>query len=181
MQLKKSQLKIAWGITGSGHFLSSSLEIIQELDQVDLFLSKAAQEVIRAYHFYDKLPVISEHLYLDSSASAFPVTRLYTGHYQAVVIAPVTGNSIAKMAFGIADNLITNLFAHAGKCQIPIILLPCDSKPEISSLTPQGTEVSVHTRKVDLENIERLAGWPGVKVATNPEQLKSYLSQHLKT
>lgn len=104
-----------------------------------------------------------------------PVTGLYTGKYNLVVIAPVTSNSIAKMAHGIADNLITNLFAHAGKCRIPTILLPSDSSGDVLSVTPKGEQVSVYIRQIDRDNIDALARWDGVHIAHGPEQLKRHL------
>ncbi|OLN28342.1 flavoprotein [Desulfosporosinus metallidurans] len=178
-QGKRIQSRIAWGITGAGHFLPSCLDVLLALNQADIFLSKAAREVLLSYDLYEKLQKFQHRIYMDTSAGSPPVTKLYLGEYKLVVIAPVTSNSIAKMVSGISDNLITNLFAHAGKCQIPVILLPCDSKPEINSLTPRGDQVLVHVRKIDLENINRLASWPGVTLATDPEQLKSHLHTFL--
>lgn len=179
-QGKRIESRIAWGITGAGHFLPSCLDILLALNQVDVFLSKAARDVLLDYNLFEKLEQSQHRIFLDTSASSRPITKLYTGEYKVVVIAPVTSNSIAKMASGIADNLITNLFAHAGKCQIPAILLPCDSKPEINSLTPEGKQVSVHVRKIDLENINRLASGHGVTLTKDAEQLKSVLYDFLE-
>jgi flavoprotein len=176
----KAELKIAWGITGAGHFLSSSIELMLSLKNVDIFLSKAAKEVLMYYSWYHQITASEHGLILEASDSHLPVTRLYTGKYDLVVIAPVTSNSMAKMAYGIADNLITNLFAHAGKCRIPTILLPCDSSAEMKSITPNGEQVSVHVREIDRTNINRISNWDGVTVVSNPEQLidcieKAYL------
>lgn len=171
------QPRIAWGITGAGHFLSSCVEILCALNKTDVFLSKAAKEVLSAYSLYEKIKNAKHILFHDENASCPPVTRLYRDKYDLVVLAPVTANSIAKMAHGIADNLITNLFAHGGKCQIPIILLPCDAAIEIKSFTPQGDEVSVHLRQIDRENLERLAEWDGVRIVHDPQQLKSCIEQ----
>ena len=38
-----------WALTGSGHFFTECLEMIRTLDHVDLFVSKAAAEVVRMY------------------------------------------------------------------------------------------------------------------------------------
>ncbi|MEL7567075.1 MAG: flavoprotein [Dehalobacterium sp.] len=175
---EETALKIAWGITGAGHFLPSCVKVLGKLNQADVFLSKAGQEVLSSYSLYDQLKDLKHVLFHDEYASCPPVTGLYTNKYDLVVIAPVTANSIAKMAHGIADNLITNLFAHAGKCQIPVILLPCDAAPKIKSYTPQGKEVLVHLRQIDRENLERLAGWDGVIIAHNPQELKGFI-EHL--
>ncbi|ATW28335.1 flavoprotein [Candidatus Formimonas warabiya] len=163
--------RIAWGMTGAGHDLASCVELVCTLEQADIFLSRAAQEVLAAYRLFGRLKGTKHQLFFDDHASSRPVTRLYTGRYDLVVIAPVTANTIAKMAHGIADNLITNLFAHAGKCQIPTILLPCDGANELTSLTPQGEEVFIHVRQIDRENLARLAGWSGVRIVGDPAQL----------
>ena len=46
--LKKNK-KIGWVITGSGHFFEECLDIMSNLGEFDLFISKAADEVIRMY------------------------------------------------------------------------------------------------------------------------------------
>src|SRR4029078_7513993 len=38
-----------WALTGSGHFFKECLGMIAALDEVDLFVSKAAAEVVRMY------------------------------------------------------------------------------------------------------------------------------------
>lgn len=171
--------RIAWGITGAGHYLSSCISLILNLQKTDVFLSKAGKEVLQFYGWFEQLSSSGRSLIEDVGASSMPVTGLYTGKYDLVVIAPVSSNSIAKMAHGIADNLITNLFAHAGKCRIPTILLPSDSSGDVLSVTPNGEQVSVFIRQIDRENIEALARWDGVQIAHTPEQLKRYLDGFL--
>ena len=65
----KVELKIAWGITGAGHFLSSSIELMLSLKDVDIFLSKAAKEVLMYYGWYHQVTDSEHCLILDSSAS----------------------------------------------------------------------------------------------------------------
>ena len=43
--------RIAWCITGSGHYLKESIEIMLTLNNVDLFLSKAGEEVLKWYNY----------------------------------------------------------------------------------------------------------------------------------
>ncbi|WP_081045767.1 flavoprotein [Desulfitobacterium hafniense] len=174
---KKNELKIAWGVTGAGHFLPSCLELALNCGKVEFFLSAAGAEVVNYYGLGPRLRESGHSVVKDSSASSLSVTKLYTGSYGLVVIAPVTGNSIAKMAHGIADNLITNLFAHAGKNRIPTVLLPCDTGRELTSFTPQGEEVPVYIRTIDRQNSDILAAWEGVTIVSNPEQLKNCLQK----
>ncbi|MDB5399188.1 MAG: Flavoprotein, partial [Rhodopila sp.] len=39
----------AWALTGSGHFFTETLGIVRLLGDVDLFVSRAAAEVVRMY------------------------------------------------------------------------------------------------------------------------------------
>ena len=48
---KPKQKRLAWAITGSGHYLRESLAVLQTLENVDIFLSKAASEIIKQYGF----------------------------------------------------------------------------------------------------------------------------------
>ena len=42
--------KIAWCITGSGHYLKESIELLLTLENVDLYLSKAGAQVVSWYN-----------------------------------------------------------------------------------------------------------------------------------
>ena len=48
--MKKAK-RIAWGITGSGHYLKESMQIIDGLSDIDIFLSKAGEEVLKWYDY----------------------------------------------------------------------------------------------------------------------------------
>ena len=170
--------RLAWGLTGAGHFLDESLELLLAAPTADVFLSRAAEEVVAAYGWRDRLRNSGHRLIRDVQASAMPVTKLYTNNYDLIVIAPLTGNSAAKMAHGIADNLVSNLFAHGGKCGLPILLLPCDNLEEIESRVPSGQKVTVYLRGIDQRNIEELWDFDGVSIAENPAELASLLRGH---
>ena len=43
--------RLAWALTGSGHYLRECIAIINTLDNVDLFLSKAAAEILKQYGY----------------------------------------------------------------------------------------------------------------------------------
>jgi len=150
----EKQPRLAWAVTGSGHFLRECVDLLRQQDNVDVFLSHAAEEVLRCYHMPLDLPA-SCRLYKEGAASAPVVGRFYRGGYRALVIAPATSNSVAKMVLGISDTLITNLFAHAGKCRVPSIVFPCDTGAELQSEAPDGM-VAVYPRRIDIENTKKL-------------------------
>ena len=149
--------RLAWAITGSGHYIEECLNFVLTLDNVDLYLSQAAEEVIKMYGFNindirEKMPV-----YRDKAASSPPVGLFYSGYYHTFVMAPATSNTVAKCVLGIADSLVTNLFAQAGKCRVPSIVYPCDISPEMETTAPKGKMVMVYPRQIDLEATDKLA------------------------
>lgn len=151
-----------WALTGSGHFFTESLAMIAELGEVDLFVSKAAAEVVRMYKSELKLAK-SARMFRDTTASAAPVGHFYHGVYHTLVVAPATSNTVAKCVYGISDNLATNVFAQAGKCRVPAIVFACDTAPELETMAPSGM-VKVYPRRIDLENTERLKSFEATQV-----------------
>lgn len=173
--------RLAWAITGSGHYLRECLAIVSTLQDVDLFLSKAAAEVLQQYGYKHNVGKV----YQDKTASSVPVELFYQGHYHGLIIAPVTSNTIAKMVCGISDNLVTNLYAQAGKTRIPSIVFACDTVPEqgsesIDSEAPRENIVKVYPRKIDLENVEKLATFESTFVAGSIDALSEAVHAHLK-
>ena len=144
--------RLAWAITGSGHYLRECIEIIHTLEDVDLFLSKAAAEVMQQYGYKHNVGKV----FHDKTSSSVPVELFYQGRYHTLVIAPATSNSIAKMVYGISDNLVTNLYAQAGKTRVPSIIFACDTAPELESEAPRDHMVKVYPRQIDLDNIAKI-------------------------
>ena len=167
--------RLGWAVTGSGHFFEECLDVIAELSDVDLFVSKAASEVIRMYK--SRLPA-DLRVFRDTTASAAPVGLFYEGVYHTLVLAPATSNTIAKCVYGISDNLATNVFAQAGKCRIPIIVFACDTAPELDTMAPGGM-VKVFPRRIDLENVERLKDFEGVEVVASMAELEAAITKRL--
>jgi flavoprotein len=163
-----------WALTGSGHFFKECLSIIRELDDVDLFVSRAAAEVIRMYRQDVDLPK-STRIFRDTTASAAPVGAFYFGTYHTVVLAPATSNTVAKCVYGISDTLATNVFAQAGKCRVLSIVFACDTAPELETEAPKGM-VKVYPRPIDLENTARLKSFKDVVVVEDLAELGDALT-----
>jgi flavoprotein len=163
----------AWALSGSGHFFTECIAMIGELGAVDLFVSAAAEEVLRMYK--QALPE-GTGIYRDRTASAAPVGRFYDGHYHTLVVAPASSNTVAKAVLGISDTLVTNCFAQAGKCRVPAIVFACDTAPEMLSLAPGGP-VKVFPRRIDRENTEKLKGFEATTVAESLADLKAAIAR----
>ena len=178
--MKKSDVKIprfGWALTGSGHFFKESLAIMRQLPDLDVFVSKAAAEVVRMYREDFVLPP-NTRIYKDTTASAAPVGNFYYGVYHTLILAPATSNTVAKCVYGISDNLTTNVFAQAGKCRVPTIVFACDNAPEIDTEAPKGM-VKVYPRHIDLENTERLKSFEATTVVESMAQLEDAVAARL--
>lgn len=172
------EARIAWGLTGSGHYLRESLEIIDSLTNVDLFVTRAAAEVLGMYGISVKSLCEKYRVYQDHTASSVPVGFLYGGHYHTLVIGPATSNTVAKCVAGISDTLATNLYAQAGKCRIHSIVFACDTEPTMITEAPDRT-VMVYPRPIDLENTARLKTFPYTTVAEDIGAFKTAIEQRL--
>ena len=164
-----------WALTGSGHFFKECLRMVGDLDEVDLFVSKAAAEVVRMYRQALQLPKTAR-VFRDTTASAAPVGLFYYGVYHTLIMAPATSNTVAKCVFGISDTLVTNVFAQAGKCRVPAIVFACDTAPELETEAPKGM-VRVYPRDIDLQNTERLKSFESTLVVELLEQLEAALKR----
>jgi dihydromethanopterin reductase (acceptor) len=164
-----------WAFTGSGHFFNECLALARELEHVDLFVSKAAGEVLRQYKQSLDLPSTAR-VYKDTAASSPQVGYFYHGVYHTLIVAPATSNAVAKFVYGISDNLATNVFAQAGKCRIPSIVFACDTAPELETRSPDGM-VKVYPRRIDLENFEKLKTFEATLVAASLDQLKEFIAR----
>src|SRR5499433_1445524 len=166
--------RLAWALTGSGHFFTESLAMISRIPDADVFVSRAAAEVVRMYRDdMDKLPK-SVRVFKDTTASAAPVGLFYHGVHHPLVLAPATSNTVAKCVYGISDNLATNVFAQAGKCRVPAIVFACDTAPELETEAPKGM-VKVFPRRIDLDNTARLKSFEATEVVETLAELEQAL------
>ncbi|WP_240746118.1 MULTISPECIES: flavoprotein [Cupriavidus] len=171
--------RFAWAVTGSGHFLEESLALAAALPDVDLFLSRAAEEVLAIYDIPLAALKARFRVFRDKTASAAPVGMLYGHRYHTTVIAPATSNTVAKCGFGISDTLPTNIFAQAGKLGIPGLVFACDTEPVVVTKGPQGW-LKLHPRNIELENVERLRRIDHCQVACSIGELRAALDQRLR-
>ncbi|MEO1399545.1 MAG: flavoprotein [Pseudomonadota bacterium] len=163
--------RFGWALTGSGHFFKESLALMREVPNLDVFVSKAAAEVIRMYKQEFDLPE-GTRIFKDTTASAAPVGAFYYGVYHTLVVAPATSNTVAKCVAGISDNLATNVFAQAGKTRVPTIVFACDNAPELDTEAPKGM-VKVYPRRIDLENTNRLKDFEATTVVESVAELEA--------
>ncbi|MBD3408016.1 MAG: archaeoflavoprotein AfpA [Candidatus Lokiarchaeota archaeon] len=167
-------LKIAWGITGSGDKIKETIDAMLHLFEdstieIDVFISKAGKQVLHWYKLWDRVKQAFDTVKVEVNANVpFIAGPLQVGKYDLLVVAPLTANSSAKIAYGIEDTLLTNAVAQTLKGSTRVILFPVDQFPgTITTLTPDEQEVKIRTRAIDLENVEKLRKMEGVTVVSS--------------
>ncbi len=145
-------MRIAWAITGAGHLLEESVEILEKISQkheVTVFLSGAGQDVLKMYGLYNKITNITGGRYKELATDqeqkyGYPITgRLSLGKYDLLIVSPTTANTVAKIVYGISDTLVTNAVAQAGKGHVKTIIIPVDFKLEdVDTILPAKIELN---------------------------------------
>jgi dihydromethanopterin reductase (acceptor) len=132
--------QIAWAITGAGHFLQETFDVMDKLVKsnkatVTTFLSSAGEQVVKMYGLRNKLEQISPGAYLQeiftenkNDPGCLHSGRFILDLYSVLVVSPASGNTVAKIAHGIADTLVTNAVAQAQKANVPVYVVPTDQK-----------------------------------------------------
>lgn len=130
---------IVLGVTGSiAAYKAADLasKLTQSGALVDVVLTESAQKFISPLSFQS---VTSRKAYIDEDlwGGEGHVTHIQLGHNaELIIIAPATANTLAKIASGIADNLIT-LTVLAADC--PVLIAPAmDGGMYSSEITQQN-------------------------------------------
>ncbi|AKB45052.1 dihydromethanopterin reductase (acceptor) [Methanosarcina vacuolata] len=145
--------RIAWGITGAGHFLDRSYQVFKEIKlrnpevSVNTFVSRAGEEVLRMYGLEQNLVQISGGDYLEEifreseqGSSSPKVGRFGLDRYDVLFVTPATSNTVSKIAYGIADSLVTNAVAQAVKGRVLVYIVPVDIEGSIISEMPYNID-----------------------------------------
>lgn len=146
-------MNIGWAITGAGHFLKESFEVFRTLKntnpdvKITIFISGAGEEVLKMYGLFDRLDTVApggymEEIFLESDQGwSYPkVGRFLTGKYDHLVVTPATSNTVAKIAHGIADTLVTNAVTQAVKGSVPVHVVPVDVAGVVRSELPYNID-----------------------------------------
>ncbi len=146
-------MKIGFGITGAGHLLLDSVELLEKLmtkHDVTVFLSAAGEEVLKMYGLYERVERITGGYYNElvkekDQRFSFPMTgRFSLGKYDLFIVSPTTSNTIGKIVNGIADSLITNAVAQAGKGKVKTIIVPVDLESgDLNTVLPSKLELDM--------------------------------------
>lgn len=138
---------VAWGITGAGHFISETFDVMTRLAakpdiKITTYITNAGSEIVRMYGLRQRLEKISIGSYYSEIISdaddgyGSPSTgRLMRGKYALLVVAPSSANTTAKIVHGISDTVVTNAVAQAMKSRTPVLILPSEECKELVETT----------------------------------------------
>lgn len=177
------KIRVAWGITGAGDYLVESLTIMKKISrdfevEVTVLVSKSSEMVIKWYRLWNDLKSSFEKVKLEKGANVpFVAGPLQIGHYSLFFVSPATANTVAKIAYGIADTLITNCVAQAIKGGTQVYIYPVDQ--ELGSRetpVPEGDKITITTRKIDVENVERIRNMEGITVLKHPFEIEEIVA-----
>lgn len=175
-------LKIIWGFTGSGDLIKESIDLMKDLQEqypieFTVILSKEGAVVVKWYKQWLYLTDIVKKVHIEKTPNnPFIAGPLQTGKYKMLIVCPVSANTVAKIAYGIADTLITNCVAQTIKGSVPVYLNPTDqeNKP-IKTYKPNGEKLVLKIRDIELENVEKLKKMKGITVFSDLEEIKKII------
>lgn len=178
-----SKLKIAWGITGAGDYLAESLEMMKKVSgdfdvEVTVLVSKSAEIVLKMYKLWDDLQAGFERIKVEKGPNQpFVAGPLQVGRYALFLVSPATANTVAKIAHGIADTLITNCVGQAIKGGMQVHIYPVDQElGSLETVVPSGKKITITTRKIDVQNVDKLRGMEGITVLGHPCEVEAIVA-----
>ena len=188
--VKVKKRKVAWGITGAGDKIAEILEVMKDLKkqsedvvEIEVFISKAADTVLKFYRLEDELKRNFPKVQVELNAnSPFLAAWLQMRKYEFLLIAPATSNTVAKIANGIGDTLITNSAIISLKAFVPVYILPTDYKESIVyTKLPNGKEMKLRVRKEEADQTRKLESMEDVHVLESPQKMREAFLEWLKT
>jgi len=183
----QKDMKLIWGITGTGYVLQESIDLMRELQEnfnVDLtvILSKEGAAVVKWYKKWLALTETVKKVKIEKTPNIpFYAGPLQLGKYDLFLACPVSANSVAKIVYGIADTLITNCVAQAIKGGQTVYIFPSDQDLEpIVTSRPDGSPLTLKIRDIEIENIKRLKQMDGVVVIKDFSEIKPLVLEKIK-
>jgi archaeoflavoprotein AfpA len=186
-QIKKR--KVAWAITGAGDKIAEFLEVMKQVKReyantidIHVFLSKAAETVLKFYNLEKTLRQSFDKVQVEvNSNSPFLAAWMQMGKYDFLLIAPATSNSVAKIANGIGDTMITNAAIMSLKAFMPVYIVPTDYKEGVcKTKLPNGKEMKLRVRKEEVAQVKKLEAMDDVHILEGPQKILSFFNERLK-
>jgi archaeoflavoprotein AfpA len=183
---KIKKRRVAWGITGAGDKITEYIEIMKEMKakydekvEIQVFISKAGETVLRFYNLENDVKQTFAKVTTEINSNApFLAAWLQTRKYEFLLVAPASSNTVAKIACGIGDTMLTNAANMSLKAFVPVYVVPVDFETKtISTKLPNGKEMRLRIRNEDSENVRRLERMEDMHVLSNPEKIRDVFKE----
>ena len=177
---KNKKRKIAWGITGAGDKIAEFMQVMTEIKkeyedtlEIHVYLSKAAETVLKFYNLENTLQQNFQKVSVEiNSNTPFLAAWMQMRKYDFLLIAPATSNTVAKIANGIGDTMLTNAAVMSLKAFVPVYIAPTDYKEGICiTKLPNGKEMKLRVRKEEVEQVKKLERMDIMHVLGTPHQI----------
>ncbi len=172
--------KVAWGISGGGDKIDEFVHLMEEINkeyadkvEIQAFASKAAEIVLKYYKLEEEVKKnFIKYTVEVSSNSPFLAAWMQMHKYEFLLIAPATSNTVAKIALGIGDTMLTNAANMSLKAFAPVYIVPTDyeAKTVVTKL-PNGKDMKLRIRQEDSDNVRRLEKMDGIHVLSELGQI----------
>ena len=181
--------KVAWGITGAGDKIAEFIEVMKliqkdyaEIVEIQVFLSKAADQVLKYYRLEEDLKQNFSKVRVELNSNApFLAAWMQMHKYEFLLIAPATSNTVAKIANGIGDTMLTNATIMSLKAFAPVYIAPTDYKEgTMYTKLPNGKEMKLRVRKEEVEQVKKLRRMEDLYVLEGPQKLREPFQKHFK-
>jgi archaeoflavoprotein AfpA len=181
--------KVAWGITGAGDKIAEFIEVMKEIQkeyadkvEIQVFLSKAADLVLKYYRLEDDLKQNFSKVRVELNSNApFLAAWMQMRKYEFLLIAPATSNTVAKIANGIGDTMLTNATIMSLKAFAPVYIAPTDyQEGTVYTKLPNGKEMKLRVRKEEVEQVKKLERMEDLYVLEGPQKIREPFQKHFK-
>jgi archaeoflavoprotein AfpA len=144
-----------------------------------VFLSKAAETVLKFYQLENELKQNFPKAQVEvNSNSPFLAAWMQMRKYEFLLIAPGTSNTVAKIAIGIGDSMLTNAASMSLKAFVPVYIVPTDYEEKtVYTKLPNGKDMKLRIRKEDAGNVRRLEKMDDVHVLENPQKIPAVFKE----
>lgn len=179
--------KVAWGITGAGDKIAEFIKVMKEIQkeyaetvEIQVFLSKAADLVLKYYRLEDDVRQSFANVRVELNSNApFLAAWMQMRKYEFLLIAPATSNTVAKIANGIGDTMLTNATIMSLKAFVPVYVAPTDYKEgTVYTKLPNGKEMKLRVRKEEVEQVKKLRQMEDVFVLEGPQKIREPFQKH---
>ncbi|MHA1847559.1 MAG: flavoprotein [Promethearchaeota archaeon] len=181
---EKDLPKILWGITSSGDELLNTINLMLDLKSwgifdIEVMTSREALFVLKYYNCWNFLKDNFSTIYLEKGPNApFLGGPIQRRRYKFLIIMPVTGNTMAKIAHGIADSLISNCVALALKARVKVYLFPTDQEGVgEETVLADGSTLKLYPRDIDLENVAKVSRMRDITIFRSLSEARVFLEK----